>query len=212
MLSLDQDPTALRPSSTSVWPESSPALAGEGAQRRARCRGSRAWQRGCRTAVAAWLLHLARTATPTAARNFPNAAARVCSTSDVSEREKKRERLGSVAVMVCCFWASTGGFYRHGEAAGARARAWAVAGKTSRERRLRFWRWSRGWLSGVAVPPHTLWHARWHQQRSAGVRDGRLTRRQWRNFSTVHRPGSGLTQWGVDSGERGGVVGYCWAG
>jgi hypothetical protein len=36
--------------------------------------------------------------------------------SDVSEGERKKEGWESVAVRVCCFWASTGVFYRHGRA------------------------------------------------------------------------------------------------
>jgi hypothetical protein len=36
--------------------------------------------------------------------------------SDISEDERKKEGWESVAVRVCCFWVSTGGFYRHGRA------------------------------------------------------------------------------------------------
>jgi hypothetical protein len=65
----------------------------------------------------------------TAARNFPNVAARVCRTSDVSEREKKRERLGLVAAMVCFSTASKGSFYRHGTARESGFQILAEAGK-----------------------------------------------------------------------------------
>jgi hypothetical protein len=78
--------------------------------------------------------------------------------SDDSEREKKKERLGMVAVVVCYSGVSRGGFYRlggereHGHKLGAMAGNFPCAAAPVMT--------LDAWVirAGTAEPPHALWH------------------------------------------------------
>jgi hypothetical protein len=120
-------------------------------------RGRRTRRRGCRSTAAAWLLHLAPTAAPTAAGIFQNTAARACSTSDISEGERKKEERGSVAAEGCFSTASNGSFYRRGRERELGFPEVAGAGKFSGRGGSVDDVRSRGRVVGDAAPPRACW-------------------------------------------------------
>jgi hypothetical protein len=124
--------------------------------------------------------------------------------SDDSEGEKQSGKLGSGAGVVHSSLASKGGFYRLGRGRELGFPEVAGAGKFSgRSGSVDDVR-SRGRVMGDTAPPLACWH----RSRNSATARSRVTGRQWRNFFSVHRPGSGLLQWGLDSGDGGDVIGY----
>jgi hypothetical protein len=123
---------------------------------------------------------------------------------DVSEGERKREGWESVAVRVCCFWASTGGFYRHGRVRelGFPVVAEAVSGdvhgqswaRRPWERAGRVWSWCRGTV-GRRWRDHTGRHRAESRGKERGVRTVSSL------SSMSHGPGRGRAGWGSTEGE-----------
>jgi hypothetical protein len=121
--------------------------------------------------------------------------------SNNSEGERKKEEWESVAVRVCCFRASTGGFYRHG-------RAWELGFPVAC--------WGGGWRRALAKPGAAAlgvcWrgmvsvsghcgHALASSRRSASCREQRDREGGVRAvFLHVSRPGSGQGRLRLDRG------------
>jgi hypothetical protein len=124
--------------------------------------------------------------------------------SDDSEGERKKEEWESVAVRVCCFWTSTGGFYRHGR---ARELGFPVACWGGGWRRARAkpgaaalgacWR-------GVVLASRHCGHALASSRRSASCREQRDREGGSGRFSSMssmsHGLGRGRGGWGSTEG------------
>jgi hypothetical protein len=141
-----------------------------------------------------------------AAGNCRNAAARACSTSDVSEGERKKEEQGLVAAVVCCSLASRGTFYRVERGRELGFPNLGLGGKNPGRGGSVDDARSRGRVGGVVAPLLVGWHRVLTSARSPRVLSGLVTGRQRRRLFHRPWPGSGLAP--VKDRQRGELGGH----